>query len=85
MFTIGTKMCPCSCAEVCNIRRRGSRSSCTAWRVTEKAPVIVACEAMMAASVASNTIHGSMIAGTSANNGLWAADGSANTRAPWPK
>jgi hypothetical protein len=28
------------------------------WRVTEKAPVIVACEAMIVATVASTTISG---------------------------
>ena len=69
-LTIGTKIWLCSRAEVCRIRSRGSRSSCTAWRVTENAPVMVACEAMTAASVASTTIHGSSGAGTSANSGL---------------
>ena len=47
------------------MRSRGSRSSWMHWRVTEKAPVMVACEAMIVAAVASNTISGSMLTGTS--------------------
>ena len=38
---------------------RGSRSSCTAWRVSENAPEIVACDAMIVAAVASSTSNGS--------------------------
>ena len=36
--------------------RRGRKPSCTAWRVTENAPEITACEAITVATVASTII-----------------------------
>jgi hypothetical protein len=43
---------PCSFLEVCCTSMRGTKPSCMAWRVTEKAPEITACEAITVASVA---------------------------------
>ena len=36
--------------------RRGRKPSCTAWRVTENAPEMTACEAITVATVASPII-----------------------------
>ena len=64
---------------------RGSRPICTAWRATEKAPEITACEAMTVASVASATIGISAQEGPSWKKGLSIAAGSLSSSAPWPK
>ncbi len=51
------------------MRMRGSRSSCTAWRATENAPEMTACEAITVAAAASTSIHGSTDLGNSSNRG----------------
>ena len=50
--------------------RRGRKPSWTAWRVTENAPEITACEAITVASVASATIGIRLQCGNSRKNGL---------------
>src|SRR6266568_5930030 len=54
-LTVGTKICPISRDEVCSILSRGLYPSCTACRVRENAPEMIACEAMTAAAVARAT------------------------------
>ena len=63
---------------------RGRNPSCIACRVMEYAPVITACEAMMAASVASTSAGKTQSARNSRKNGFSMADGSAISSAPWP-
>src|ERR687885_362653 len=53
---------------------RGKRPSCTACRVSEKAPVMTAWLAMMVASVAIPTIGMSAQSGTSRKNGFSMAE-----------
>ena len=52
MFTDGTKIWPAWVSEVRRMSMRGSRPSCTACWVMEKAPVITAWLAMTVATVA---------------------------------
>ncbi len=63
----------------------GRKPSCTAWRVTEKAPEITAWEAMTVADVASTTIGTSAHSGTRRKNGLSIAFGSDSSNAPCPR
>ena len=51
-LTHGRKMCPIASREVCTTCMRGTKPSWMAWRVTENAPEITACEAITAAAVA---------------------------------
>ena len=68
------------------MRSRGSRSSWIAWRVTENAPVIVACEAMIVAAVASSTMSGTRAGREQRDTAVrWAAAGSLRISAPCPK
>ncbi len=53
MLTCGTKIWPATVSLVRLMSMRGSRPSCTACWVTEKAPVITAWLAMMVAAVVS--------------------------------
>ncbi len=61
----GTKIWPAVSSEVCLICMRGAKPSCTAWRVTENAPEITACDAMTAAAVARPIIGYSAQSGAS--------------------
>ena len=54
-FMLGTYICPRSVAEVWRISMRGNCPSCTACLLIENTPEITACEAMIAAIVASAT------------------------------
>ena len=63
---------------------RGRKPSCTAWRVTEKAPEMTACEAITVATVASTTIGIRAQCGKSRKNGLSIAFGVSRISAPWP-
>ena len=63
---------------------RGQKPSCTAWRVTEYAPEITACDATMVATVASATSGARPHSGAILKNGLRIAPGSRNSNAPWP-
>ncbi len=64
---------------------RGRKPNWMAWRVNENAPVSVACEAMMAAAVASSTIGYSAQSGKSWKKGLFTAPGSRDSSAPCPR
>ena len=64
---------------------RGRYPSCTAWRVSENAPEITACEAITVAIVVSTTSGIVAHAGARWKNGCSAAVGSRRTSAPWPK
>ena len=64
--------------------RRGRKPSWTAWRVTEKAPEITACEAMTVAIVAMTTIGMRAQCGKSRKKGLSMARGVWRISAPWP-
>jgi hypothetical protein len=70
---------------VCWIRSRGRKPSCTAWRVTENAPEITACEAITVATVASSTIGIRAQCGMSRKNGFSIACGEPRMSAPWPR
>ena len=63
---------------------RGRKPSWIAWRVTENAPEMTACEAMIAATVATITIGICSQPGNSRKNGLSTAPGSSRITAPWP-
>ena len=63
---------------------RGRKPSWTAWRVTEKAPEITACEAITVATVASSTIGTRPQCGISRKKGLSIALGVSRIRLPWP-
>ena len=63
---------------------RGRKPSCTAWRVTEKAPEMTACEAMTVAAVAARTIGIRAQCGKSRKKGLSMARGESRISAPWP-
>jgi hypothetical protein len=65
--------------------RRGRKPSCTACRVTENAPEITACEAMIVATVASSTIGTRPQSGISRKNGLAIAFGSWRISAHCPR
>jgi hypothetical protein len=56
-----------------------------ACRVIEKAPEITACDAMMAASVASTSAGQISRSGKRRKNGFSSADGSRISSAPWPR
>ena len=56
MFTTGTKICPSVSADVCTMATRGTKPSCTACCVSEKAPEMSACDATTVAAVAMSTI-----------------------------
>ncbi|CFN73824.1 Uncharacterised protein [Bordetella pertussis] len=64
---------------------RGQKPSCTACRVTEKAPEITAWDATTVATVASPTSAASPHSGAIRKNGLRIAAGSRSSNAPWPK
>ena len=64
--------------------RRGRKPSWTAWRVTEKAPEMTACEAITVAIVASTTIGIRLQSGNSRKNGFSIALGVCRISAPWP-
>ncbi|MCY1301509.1 hypothetical protein D9M68_450620 [compost metagenome] len=64
---------------------RGQKPNCTAWRVTEYAPEITACDATIVAIVARATSGASPQSGAIMKNGLRMASGSRNSSAPWPK
>ena len=64
--------------------RRGRKPSWTAWRVTEKAPEMTACEAITVAIVASTTIGMRLQSGNSRKNGFSIALGVCRISAPWP-
>ncbi len=63
---------------------RGRKPSWTAWRVTEKAPEMTACEAITVATVASATIGIRPQSGISRKKGLSIALGLARISEPWP-
>jgi len=65
--------------------KRGRKPSETAWRVTENAPEITACEAITVAAVASTTIGIRLQSGKSRKNGLSIAFGSPRISAPCPR
>jgi hypothetical protein len=67
------------------MRMRGRHPIWAACCVTEKAPVITACEAMTVAAVARNIMNNRAHPGTSRKNGLRMLLRSARTRAPWPR
>ena len=52
----GCRSGPRSCADVWTTVTRGQNPSCIAWRVSENTPEISACDAMIAAIVASTSI-----------------------------
>jgi hypothetical protein len=56
-----------------------------AWRDTENAPVMTACEAITVAAVASTTSGTVSWSGTRRKNGARTVDGSSMTSAPWPR
>ena len=64
---------------------RGRKPICTAWRATEKAPEITACEAITVASVARTTSGISAQPGPRWKKGLSMAAGSSSSSAPWLK
>ncbi|MNL40978.1 hypothetical protein D3C87_1633630 [compost metagenome] len=64
---------------------RGQKPSWTAWRVTEYAPEITACDATMVAMVASATKGTRPQSGAIRKNGLRMASGLRSNSAPWPK
>ncbi|MOA52292.1 hypothetical protein D3C78_1755690 [compost metagenome] len=55
------------------------------WRVTLKAPVIKACEAITVASVAISTSGSKAQGGAMWKNGFLTASGWDSSSAPWPK
>jgi hypothetical protein len=55
------------------------------WRVTLKAPVISACDAITVAAVASSTSGTSAHSGAIMKNGFFTASGFSSSSAPWPK
>ena len=66
--------------------RRGQYPSCTAWRVSEKAPEMSACDAMIAAAVASTTMRKERPdRGRAGRTAARAAVASMSSSAPWPK
>ena len=64
---------------------RGRKPSETAWRVTENAPEITACEAITVAKVASTTTGIRLQSGKARKNGFEIEDGSSTISAPWPR
>ena len=84
-LTAGTYTCPISWCEVWRMVSRGRKPRPTAWRVTEKAPEITACEAMTVANVARTTIGIRLQSGNSRKNGLSIAPESSTISAPCPR
>ena len=70
---------------MCLTTRRGRKPSRIAWRVTENAPLITACDAMIAATVERITIGIRAQSGNSRKNGLAVAAGFSMISAPWPR
>jgi hypothetical protein len=70
---------------VWRIVRRGRKPSETAWRVTENAPEITACDAITVANVASTTIGIRLHSGKVRKNGLEIVAGSSVISAPCPR
>ena len=64
------------------ILSRGRSPSWMAWRATEKAPEITACEAMTVASVARMTSGRRPQSGAIRKNGLWIASAFLSSSAP---
>ena len=64
---------------------RGENPSCTACCVSEYAPLISACDAMMVAMVAMKIAGKSKEAGTSSKNGLFTSAPRSMRSAPCPK
>ena len=84
-LTPGAYTWPSSASEVWRIVSRGRNPSCTAWRVTENAPEMSACDAITVASVASSTIGMRAQCGISRKNGLSIAFGEPRISEPWPR
>ena len=64
---------------------RGSWLSCTACCVMEKTPVMTACDAIMAARVASTTMGMCAQCGMTLKKAILASSGWRSSAAPWPK